>query len=173
MFSFNHRYSMDTGIAFVYIYMGIGMAIISFIMIVIIEAWIMRKYLSISRWKRIGYSFVINTISTIIGLPIGYWAGSSLLGSGLITKYISLDLVLFFVYEATVPFFALWEYFWGLLFGFVLSIVIEYFCTKYLIKPKLSDKNALNLVFRANIISYLVLISAPPAIKFVIDLLIS
>jgi len=173
MDSINHRYLMDTGIGIVYVYLGIGIAVISFIMVVIIEAWIMRKYISISRWKRFGYSLAVNTISTIIGLPLGYWVGSNLFGTGIITKYISLDLVLFFIYDATATIFALWQYFWGLLFAFVLTIVIEYFCIIYIVKPKPSNKIAFNLVFKSNSLSYLALIIAPPVMKKIIDLLIS
>lgn len=142
MLYYPNSFPYDSAIGVVSIYYGIGFAVFLFVAVVLIEAWVMKvyfettvrpgtfwlKYIPLPFIQRIKYSFIINTISTVAGLPLAY--------------YLSWHM-------------PDWAGFYGLLTcAFSITIVIEFFSLVCLLRPKPSFWEALQFTVLANLSSY-------------------
>ena len=128
----------------------------------------MQPYFRLPRPSRIRFSFLINAISTLVGFPLAYWAGTTLSGTDMLTRIVYLDLFYFLI----TPLLA-FSYFKQLLWGFVGTIFVEFFGLLFFIKPKPPVISTLKFSILANIASYLALLVIPPLIMFCLGLLIS
>jgi len=171
MFSLDHRFLPDVSVYYTGVYWGIGLAIFSFLMVVIIEARVMKKYFPFSKWRRYGYSFIINLISTMIGLPLVYWLDIHLSESEMMTKSIYGDLLTIFTDYSEFPPMTI-NFLRGLLLAFVMTLIIEYFSILFIVRQRSAYMNALRFTVKANAISYLALAIVPPILTISISLLI-
>ena len=144
MFSSFNSFPYDSGIGVVGVYFGIGFAAFSFIAVVLIEALVMKlyfettvrpgtfllKYIPLPFIQRLKYSFVINTISTLAGLPLAYFA----LG------------------DVEINDFLLW-----LAGAFLLTLVVEFISLILIVRPRPAWGDALRFTLVSNLASYMAL----------------
>jgi hypothetical protein len=142
MFSISHRFAADIGISLVFYFWGTAVAILTFLMVVYIEARLMKKNFDFSNRQRYGYSFVINLISTLIGLPV----------------------VFFLLRELEIKFSGV------LILSFIMTVVIEYFCFLLLARGRSSYKSAFFFIVKSNVLSYLSMLIFPVATLLLISL---
>ena len=149
MFSINQIPQYNVGLINAWIYWGVGYAVFAFILVVPIEARIMKDYFLSpdKRYRpyseRLKYSFIINAISTAIGIPINY----------LLVWKIGIDpfsqIVLF------------------LLLIFILTVVIEFISVKIFIKPTLKNNRLVEFELKSNLASYALIFGIPIIFSFI------
>lgn len=150
MFSINQIPQYNVGLINTWIYWGVGYAVFAFILVVPIEARIMKDYFLSpdKRYRpyseRLKYSFIINAISTAIGIPINY----------LLVWKIGID-----------PFSQIVLL---VLLNFIITLVIEFISAKILIKPALKNNRLVEFEIKSNLASYALIFGIPIIIPFMI-----
>jgi hypothetical protein len=143
MFSPHPHVLFDASIGLVFVYLGIGYAIFSFIVVVFVEAVIMKGYFHaideypFSIQKRLKYSLIINTVSAIAGLPLANY------------------ILRYGLYHSPA------DYFRWMFFAFVFTVFLEFFTTIFLIKPKPLIKEAMSFTALSNLASYAFILVFP------------
>jgi hypothetical protein len=159
-----YHFLLDAGIGAVGLFFGMYIAILAFIGVVFIEAGIMKAIFKFSLKKSLKNSFIINIISTIIGLPLGFWTGIELFGSYIMKAgdvlFLPLLLIEFMFYPGVAV-----DYYTELLCAFFITILIEYVIFLFLLRPKPPYKKALIFAFLSNLASYAFLAFAPFVIR--------
>jgi hypothetical protein len=140
----NHRFAADAGISIIGIFWGIGIAFLTFLLVVYIEARLMKKNFDFSNQQRYGYSLVINLISTLIGLPVVFF----------LLKELELDILDVIIIT------------------FLMTIVIEYFSFLLIARVWSSYKSAFFFIIKSNVLSYLSMLIFPVATLLIISLFI-
>jgi hypothetical protein len=145
MFSMNQIPHYDVGLIYVWIFWGVGYAIFASVLVVAIEARIMKEYfLNLDKRyrpykERIKFSLIINGISTAIGIPINYF---------LFRKF-GLDHIFLFV-----------------LLNFIFTLVIEFISAKIFIKPTLKSNRLVEFEIKSNLASYALIFGIPIIFSF-------
>jgi hypothetical protein len=169
MYSFNQSSALDVGISTVAYYFGAGIAVLSFVMVTFIEAKIMSKRFHFPLPQSFRYSFIINTISTIIGFLI-FWLGFDSSIRGPFKDIAITELAIFVHFMAFPPLF--FEYIRQLILASALTLIIEYATLMILVKPRLSYKAGFYFIVLANLASYAALFILPPITLLVMEILL-
>jgi len=148
MFSIIQIPHHNGGIGLLGFTIGIGYAVFAFILAITVEARIMKDYFLSpdKRYRpyneRFKYSLIINSISTIIGIPINY----------LLVWKIGIDpfshLVLL------------------VLLNFIFTLVIEFISAKILIKPTFKSNRLVEFEIKSNLASYALIFGIPIIFSF-------
>lgn len=161
MFSSEHSILFDAGMPLMAFVFGVGSAIFTFIVAVILEARIMKRCFPGISLKKCGfYSLTVNTVSTILSLPFVYLASNSNNMSNTVSEHL-LSLLIFIAYATLLPMFK-FQYVNWMVFVFVLTIISEFGCLVYLLRPGLLAR-ILRYTILSNVVSLvLVLLSFLP-----------
>jgi hypothetical protein len=147
MFSIIQIPHPNGGIGLLGIIIGIGYAVFAFILAITLEARIMKDYFLSpdKRYRpyneRFKYSFIINSISTAIGIPINY----------LLFRKFGLEHLFLLV-----------------LLNFIFTLVIEFISAKFLIKPVMKNNRLVEFEIKSNLASYALIFGIPIIIPFII-----
>jgi len=125
----------DAGIPLWAFLFGDAYAVLTYFFVVLIEAKIMRKHFQrLDRKKLISYSLIVNTVSTILGLLLIFLLGMRDYTPKTLFEFIYGIAAIVSVFTIPPIFIALYSK-W-LLVAFVITIVSEFTCMVYLMRPK-------------------------------------
>lgn len=166
MLSIKPDFLFDAGIPLEANIFGIGYAGLAFVIAVWIETMVMKPYFHeinhdpLSFRNRFKYSLIINTISTILGIPIAWLASMDTFSPSAIGDHL-LAIMWVFTLSVTAPVFIFIWLKW-IVCAFVVSVVSEFAVLFALLHPQQrTKKEVLNFSFRSNLISYAVIIILP------------
>lgn len=156
---------LDAGMPLMAFVIGVGCAALTFILVVILEARIMKRFFpGISPKKRLVYALIVNTVSTILSLPCVYLASNSHNMSSTVSERL-LSLFIFIAYATLLPMFK-FQYVNWMAVLFVLTLMSEFGCLVFLLKPG-SLARILRYTILSNLVSLiLVLLSFLPWMIF-------
>jgi hypothetical protein len=128
----------DVGINFLGMISSIPYALAILAGVILVEALFLDEYIEAPFTKALWYSFIINGVSTLLGIPIviAYQTVPFFVDMGALAN---LDVPLFYC----MP--------------FVLTLLIEYFVLLALLKARLSKQQVLKAIIKINVISYIFL----------------
>lgn len=155
----------DAGISIGSAYLGFGWGIVAFIIVIYLEARIMRKrLLDLNTPTSIKFSFFLNLISTICGFPLVFIGGLSF-SPHTLGETINA-MIAFFSLIILSPAYALTFFQWVLL-AFGITLATEFFSALLIIRPKQTIANILGFTVLSNLASYAVLFLCPLVFSFV------
>jgi hypothetical protein len=147
MFAFPKRLLFNAGLTYEFPYLGLGLFILLFAIVVVIEAKVLRKhFVEFSMAKSILFSFLLNVISSIFGIPL----------------LIKVQIISSNSESGQINFFE------SMVLAYILTVVVELFTLFLLHKPRPTLKKSFIYSLEANIISYLVIILLPLSIIFIV-----
>ena len=159
MFSPKPGYLMDAGIPLLFM---LPYSVVIFVIVVLIEARIMSRYFPLlSRRKRISYSLIINFISTILEVPF-LFIGRAISGTGMIE--VNFINVLYALTLSPISLLDVLENYLFLFYSFIITIIAEFGCLIFLLRPQPPIKEAVRYTIWANIVSYGVMLLTPIAL---------
>lgn len=140
---------------------GVGSATLTFILVVILEARIMKgRFPGVSLKQCLVYSLIVNTVSMILSLPFVYLASNIHHMSNTVSERL-LSLFIFIVYATLLPMFK-FQYASWMVFIFVLTIISEFGCLVLLLKPQPLVRILRYTILSNNLSLILVLLSFLP-----------
>jgi hypothetical protein len=132
------KLNLNIGVNYVSFVDDLPLFLVALAIVIFIETLLFHEYFN---WKKsVWYSFVMNLISTIVGVGLFPWAL-------LIFSSVSVFLP-FVLYWLSTP-----------IIVYVLTVLIEYFSILLLFKPNWKKKEMLKAIFQINVYSYLALIA--------------
>ncbi len=127
--------------------------VVALIPVILLEGIFIKKIVKIGFKKALGISFLINTISTIAGAVLSNYTNGFFMYKILPESYLAA-----MPHMQTTPAKLLIGFFCMLIFVFIVTVFIEYFCLKVFIKNK-NKRELVCVTLKINFISYLSIIT--------------
>lgn len=155
MDSLLHKFLFDASIPLWGFVFGSIFGVLAFIITVLVEAALMKRFFSDLSFKRCSwYSLLVNLLSSLLGMPIAYlFSNTTTHTFNTILDFFAELFMIFVTLSLYSPKFIISVMGWWLVLAFVITLISEFVFFKYFLKSK-SIQEIVKFTVVANLASY-------------------